>query len=285
MPTLIEALQKSEAYLKERGIDRARTEAQEIFQRALGLTKIQLYLKHDLPFSADELERVRPLVARRGRREPLQWILGETGFYAHDFRVRPGVLCPRPDTETLVDAALALIPEGDGDPFYVADLGSGTGCVGLSLAAARPRVRLYAVDLSDEALACTRENTEKLGLKDRVAVLRGDLLGAVPPGRPVDLVVSNPPYVLPEEIDAAMPEVRDWEPRLALDGGPDGLDVYRRLIPQAAARARVGLAVEIGHAQGPAVIELFAQAGLRDLQLKRDLGQRDRVVLGRRPEG
>ena len=285
MPTLIEALQKSEAYLKERGIDRARAEAQEIFQRALGLTKIQLYLKHDLPFSADELERVRPLVARRGRREPLQWILGETGFYAHDFRVRPGVLCPRPDTETLVDAALALIPEGDGDPFYVADLGSGTGCVGLSLAAARPRVRLYAVDLSDEALACTRENTEKLGLKDRVAVLRGDLLAAVPPGRPVDLVVSNPPYVLPEEIDAAMPEVRDWEPRLALDGGPDGLDVYRRLIPQAAARARVGLAVEIGHAQGPAVIELFAQAGLRDLQLKRDLGQRDRVVLGRRPEG
>jgi release factor glutamine methyltransferase len=284
MPTLIEALQKSEAYLKERGIDRARLEAQELFQHALGLTKIQLYLKHDLPFSPAELERVRPLITRRGRREPLQWILGEAGFYAHDFRVRPGVLCPRPDTEALVDAALALIPEGDGDPFYVADLGSGTGCVGLSLAAARPRVRLYAVDLSDDALACTRENTEKLGLKDRVAVLRGDLLAAVPPGRPVDLVVSNPPYVLPAEIEAAMPEVRDWEPRLALDGGPDGLEIYRRLIPQAAARACVGLAVEIGHTQGPAVIELFAQAGLRDLQLKRDLGQRDRVVVGRCPE-
>ena len=146
-----------------------------------------------------------------------------------------------------------------------------------------PRLRVYAVDLSEAALANTRANVEALGLGERVAVLKGDLLAPIPPHRPVDLVVSNPPYIASAVLDGLQPEVRDHEPKAALDGGPDGLQVYRRLLPMAAARARVGVAVEIGHDQGPAVMALFRAAGLQGLRCLPDLGHRDRVVLGTVP--
>src|SRR5690606_16742019 len=147
-----------------------------------------------------ELERLRPLVARRGRREPMAWILGHREFHTLDLEVGPGVLVPRPDTETLVDAALAWIPEGP-EPIHVADVGCGSGAVGLAVAAVRPAVRVYAIDLAPEPLEITRRNVRRLGLEKRVAVLQGDLLDPVPPDRPIEWVLSNPPYIASRDID------------------------------------------------------------------------------------
>lgn len=280
MITLVEVLVRTEGYLRERGVDSPRLEAELLLCKVLGLKRMELYLKYDRPFGADELEALRPLVARRGRREPMAWVLGSTGFHAIDLETHAGVLVPRPDTETVVELALDWIP-ADADPVYVADIGCGTGAIGLAIAAARPGVRVYAVDRAKEALENTRANVAALGLGQRVGVLAGDLLDAIPPQRPIDWVISNPPYIPSGDIPGLMPEVSRHEPRLALDGGADGLDVYRRLIPVAAKRARLGVIVEVGIHQAGQVADLFRRAGLVDLTTRADLGGVVRVVAGR----
>jgi release factor glutamine methyltransferase len=277
---LVEVLAVTTEHFRAQGIPSPRLDAELLLAHALGLSRIKLYLEFDRPLSEEELATLRPLVRRRAAREPLAWVLGSKGFHAHDFAVGPGTLVPRPDTETLVELALAWIPE-DEDPVYVADVGSGTGCIGLSVAAARPGVRLFALDLSDVALATTRKNVEALGLGARVAVLRSDLLAGVPTGRPIDWVLSNPPYIPSGDIDGLAPEVSRHEPRLALDGGVDGLEVYRRLIPQAASRARKGVILEIGQGQQAAVGAMLEAAGL-EVETREDLAGIVRVVAGRK---
>lgn len=280
--TLGQVLKKSQDWLRQRGVDSPRLDAELLAAHALGITeRVRLYLELERPLTTEEAAAIRSLVQRRGAREPVAWITGRRGFHDLDLLVHKDVLVPRPDTEALVEALLARIPVDS--ELLVADLGCGTGAIGLALAAARPGIKLYAVDLSDAALENTRANVAALGLATRVAVLKGDLLAAVPAHRSVDVVVSNPPYIATATLAGLQPEVREHEPRLALDGGDDGLDVYRRLVPEAARRARLGLAVEIGHDQGPAVAALFHQAGLQGVQVLRDLGHRDRVVLGTVP--
>lgn len=284
-PSVVEILTRTEAWLRRRGITAPRREAELLLCHVLSVARLQLYLLHDRPMTAHELEMLRPLVARRGEREPLSWILGSRGFHAIELEIEPGVLDPRPDTEALVDAALAQIPADAQTPVYVADIGSGSGAVGLAIAAARPAVHLYAVDIDPVALKVTRHNTERLGLSDRVAVLSGDLLSAVPDARPIDWVVSNPPYIPSAEIDGLMPEVSRHEPRRALDGGPDGLRIIRRLVPQAAARARAGILLEVGHDQAARVADILRRAGLTGTETFADLGGVQRVVLGRSGPG
>ncbi len=349
--SLREVLAGAERWLAGRGVPGPRADAQALLAHVLGLSKMQLYLQLDRPLTEEERASAREALRRRGEREPLAWITGSTGFHAIDLHTPADVLVPRPDTETLVERALAWIdhahgsappprpvrpreriaeedevvapeladatwgddddapaqasppprrPEGamaspadapapeaasgpDADPIYVADVGAGTGAVGLALAAARPGVRVYATDVSEAALSATRANVEALGLGQRVAVLKGPLLTPIPPRRPVDWVVSNPPYIPTAHLAGLEPEVSRWEPRLALDGGADGLDVYRALIPAARARARRGLLVEIGHDQAEAVAGLFRAAGFTDVTVWQDLGRRDRVVGGRIP--
>lgn len=280
MIPLIEVVQKTSAFFQERGIPSARLDAELIVGHVLGLDRVKVYLNFDRPLSDAELEALRPLVRRRAAREPLAWVLGVKEFFGRDFTVRPGVLVPRPDTETLIEAFLAEGSASD-EPVYVVDVGSGSGCIGLTIALERPDVRLFAVDLSEDALACTRANVERHGLKDRVAVLRGDALAPVPATRPIDWVVSNPPYIPTAELAGLAPEVAKLEPKLALDGGADGLDVYRRLVPAAAARARKGVVVEVGAGQAPAVAALMEAAGLT-AEAKKDLAGVERVVIGRR---
>ena len=356
MKPLVEVLTSTTAWFKERGIPSARLDAELLLGHVLGLDRVRVYLAFDRPLKDEELERLRPLVRRRGNREPLAWILGHKEFYGRDFVVTPGVLVPRPDTETLIEAVLAWIPassasgggggaprnappaakkslpwndsvaaeataatpalspepdtaataaasaeqaeppraggvagggsplpqETPDQPVYVADIGSGTGCIGLTLALERPALRLYAVDRADEPLAATRANVAALGLDKRVAVLRGDLLAAIPTNRPIDWVVSNPPYIPADDLAGLEPEVRDHEPRGALDGGADGLDVYRRLVPVAAARARQGVIVEVGAGQAQAVAALMTAAGLSDVRIWKDLSGTERVVGGRK---
>jgi release factor glutamine methyltransferase len=187
------------------------------------------------------------------------------------------VLCPRPDTETLVEAALEWIGS-PAEPVYVADVGCGSGAVGLAIAAACEQVRVYAIDVDRTALDLTLANVKRLGLEKRVAVLEGDLLSPVPPHRPIDWVVSNPPYVPTGDIDALEPEVSRWEPRRALDGGRDGLDVVRRLVPLAARRARAGVLLEIGVHQAAPALQVLARAGLVEGRAWTDLGGVHRVV-------
>ena len=277
---LVDVLTRTEGWFRQRGIDTPRLDAELILCKVLGMERLQLYLAHDRPMNPKELGDLRDLVKRRGSREPIAWLLGTQGFHAIDLDVIPGVLVPRPDTETLVEAAIEWI-DPSADPVYVADVGSGSGAVGLALASALPSVRVYAVDRAPEALACTRRNVEKLGLEKRVAVLEGDLLGPIPTHRPIDWVLSNPPYIPSPDFDSLQPEVSVHEPRLALDGGQDGLDVYRRLIPAAAKRASKGVVVEVGHDQASRVMGLFRRAGLTDVRTWDDLGGITRVVGGR----
>ena len=197
-------------------------------------------------------------------------------------RVTPDVLTPRPDSETLLDAVLPLFPEGR--PFKVLDLGVGSGAILLAILAERPTAVGLGVDISEEALAVARENAANLGLAGRAALLRTDWTAGLEPAS-FDLAVSNPPYIPTGDIASLDVEVRDHEPKLALDGGEDGLDAYRALAPAilAVLRSDGVFAVEIGVGQRQAVEALFREAGAVDLRVVPDLGGRDRVVVGRKP--
>ena len=279
MIALVEVLQKSAALFKQKGIDSPRLDAELIVGNVLELDRVALYLQHDRPLAEQEVDRIRELVRRRARREPLAYVLGHREFWSMDLLVRPGVLVPRPDTETLVEAALALVPEGE--RFFVADVGTGSGAVALAIAKERPEARVFATDIADDALRVAKENATRLGLEERVAFLKGPLLDPIPTDRTIDLVVSNPPYIPSADIAGLMPDVRDYEPRLALDGGPDGLDVIRALIA-ASTRARRGIAIEVGAGQAETVCALVREGGFPQVRTRKDLAGIDRVVVGTR---
>jgi release factor glutamine methyltransferase len=276
---LVEVLQKSAALFKQKGIDSPRLDAELIVGHVLALDRVALYLQHDRPLGDTEVDHIRELVRRRARREPLAYVLGRREFWSMDLLVRPGVLVPRPDTETLVEAALELVPEGE--RFFVADVGTGSGAVALAIAKERPESRLFATDIADEPLRVAKENATRLGLGDRIAFLKGPLLEPIPPDRPIDLVVSNAPYIPTADIATLMPDVRDHEPRQALDGGPDGLHIIRALIA-ASTRARRGIALEVGKGQADTVSELLRTAAFAAVRTKKDLAGIDRVVVGTR---
>jgi len=279
MQTLVEVIKKTEVYFRNKGISSPRLEVDLIMGKVLGLSRLDLYMHFDRPLTEAELSPLRELVRRRARREPLAWILGSQGFYNEEFLVHPNVLVPRPDTEELVEAALEMLP-ADEDAVVV-DIGSGTGCVGLTLALERPKLRVYSIDVSAAALTCTQANIDKFDLSERVTLLEGSLLSPLPADLTVDLIVSNPPYIETDDLAGLEPEVSTHEPRLALDGGADGLDIYRTLIPAAASRARRGVLVEVGAGQAEAVSALFRAAGLIDIATRKDLGGHERVVSGR----
>ncbi len=282
MKTLLDVLQRTEAWFRSRELPSPRFDAEVLIAQVLGMKRLQLYMEYDRPFSPEELEALRVLVRRRGNREPLHHITGQRGFHAIELDLTPDVLVPRPDTEVLVETALSWMEE-DPDPVFVVDVGTGSGAIALSIATARPGARVYAVDISPKALAVAKANGTRLGLTDRVAFLRGHLLDPIPESRQIDWVVSNPPYIPTRVIDTLEPEVARFEPRIALDGGRDGLGVYRELIPAARARARKGLLLEIGHDQGEAVSSLMRDHGFEGVEVIGDYGGNDRVVAGRIP--
>jgi release factor glutamine methyltransferase len=228
---------------------------------------------------AEAEARLEAFVARRERREPISLILGRKGFWTLMLSVGPGVLTPRPETETILDVVLpAFAPER---AFSVLDLGVGSGAILLSILAERPKAKGLGVDVSEEALAVARDNAAQLGLEGRTALLRSDWTTGLA-DESFDLVVSNPPYIPTDDIARLQPEVRDHDPRLALDGGPEGLDAYRLLAPEIIRVLRPAgmFAVEVGVGQADDVAALFREAGAEALAVHNDLATHPRVVAG-----
>ncbi len=266
----------TQGFFARGGVDAPRLTAEILLAHALSCDRVRLYLDFDKPLGPVELAAFRELVRRRAAGEPTAWLTGRRAFRAHDFRVTPDVLVPRPETELVVEAALGLLPPGGA----LLDLCTGSGCIAVSAALARPDARVVATEISTAALAVARENGAALGAA--VTFLEGDLDAPLGPAERFDVVVSNPPYVPAAEIDGLAREVRR-EPRLALDGGPDGLSVIRRLLARAPSRLRPGgaLVVEMHESHAGPLPGLCREAGLVGVEVGRDLAGLPRWVVAR----
>jgi len=281
--TVLELLRWTTQHFAARGIDTARLDAECLLAHALGSDRLRLYLDFEKPVEADERARFRELVRRRaGERIPVSQLLGRREFWSLSLAVNGDVLTPRPDTETLVTAALALFPEREAE-LDVLDVGTGSGAVALALATERPRARLVATDASPAALAVARANAERLGLADRIRFVEGDAYAAAGDAR-FDLVVSNPPYLADAEAAGLAPELAH-EPRAALFAGPTGTELLERLAAGAPRVLRPGgaIALEIAPDQAGVVAGFLARAGLVDVTTHSDLARRPRVVSARLP--
>lgn len=277
--TLVQAWKSSRAKLEATGIDQPVIDARLMLEAAAGVSRMDILTDPHRQLTDEQQAMLDSYIDRRARREPVSHILGRKGFWKIMVGVTPNVLTPRADTETLVETALGHFPEGM--RFTMLDLGVGSGAILLAILAERPAAKGLGVDISEEALAVARENAANLDLNNRVSLLRGDWTAGLGENQ-FDLVTANPPYIPTRDIEGLDPEVRDHEPRLALDGGPDGLDAYRILAPEVLRVLKPGglFIVEIGFDQSEAVEALFKAAGGKDVQTKKDLSTNDRVVFG-----
>lgn len=275
--TVVELLRVTAPYLAKKGSPSARLDAELLLAETLGLPgRIELYLQHDRPLTGAEVEGYRELVRRRSQGEPVAYLLGRARFYEEELEVTPAVLVPRPDTETLIEAALERLPAGT--TAHVADVGTGSGAIAIALARKRPGLRVTATELSPPAAAVARRNVARYGLEARVEVVVTDLLAGL--GSSFELVLSNPPYIADDD-PRVDPGVRRFEPAQALFAGPDGLSVIRRLLAEVPPLLAPGgaLLVEVGAGQAPAVAESAAALGWPGATFAKDLGGIERVVV------
>lgn len=268
------------------GVDSPRLDAEVLLAHCLEMTREQLVIAGDLPLTLAAARGFEILLGRRLQREPIAYITGKQEFWSLDFLVTPDVLIPRPETERLIEAALLLGAEmASHQPLRVLDIGTGSGAIAVSLAKEMPTALIYATDISPAALAVARRNALRHRVADRMRFFCGDMLAAL--GEKIarfDLLVSNPPYIRRAEIDTLEPEVRDWEPRGALDGGADGLNFYRLIAAQAwrYLNSNGAVVLEIDAAVGFEVAALFQQAErYREVAILQDYSGRDRVVVAK----
>lgn len=282
MQTLLEVLKKTTDYFDRNGVDNPRLNAEQLFAHVLGCKRLDLYLQFERPLEAELLDRLRPLVARRARREPLQYILGEWTFGDLTLATDSRALIPRPETEELVGATVELL--GAGTPKRILDLGTGSGAIALALAAKYPDAEVVGVDASATALELAAANARRTGLEERVQLAQSDWLSAV--DEQFDLIISNPPYLTEAEWTEAEPEVRDYEPKDALVAPDEGMAALKEIIQQAATRylARAThslLALETGIAQHQALRAWGQECGFNGCQSRQDLSMRDRFLFFR----
>jgi release factor glutamine methyltransferase len=273
-------------YLTSKGVEAPRLSAELLLCHVLGLKRIDLYTQFSKPVAAEQLALLRDLVKRAGQYEPVAYLTGKTEFYSLELNITRDCMIPRPETELLVQRAIEFLRTRNGTQS-VCDLCTGSGCIAAAIAKNFPSVRLIATDISDAALAVAAGNIEKHQLADRVTLLCGDLFE--PLVRPLDagkfdLIVCNPPYVSSAEYDSLDKNVKNYEPRLALHAGVDGLDVYRRIVEKIDQFLKPGAALmlEIGYAQGPAVKELLEQtAAFAEIKIEKDYHDNDRIITAR----
>ncbi len=276
-PTLLTAWKGAQARLKAAGIDSPSIDARLLLEASTGAGRVDILTDPYRVVDADKIAALDAMIERRLKREPVSRILGKKGFWKIMLNVTPDVLSPRPDTETLLDVVVRAFPPHRA--FDMIDLGTGSGAILLAALMERAGARGVGTDISTEAIAVARENAANLDLDGRCTFIRTDWATGFADDS-FDLVVSNPPYIPTGDIPGLDPEVRDHDPHLALDGGPDGLQPYRDLAPEIARILRPGgvFAVEIGWDQGEPVKALFEAAGFTGVKVVKDLGDRDRVV-------
>lgn len=277
--TLVKAWTAAKDRLKDAGIDQPSIDARLMLEVAAGVTRTEIVTDPYRELTTEQEAMLEDYLARRSRREPVSHIIGRKGFWKILLQVNKNVLTPRPETEVIVDEVLKAFPEQM--PFSMLDLGVGSGTILLAVLAERPAAKGLGVDASDEALAVAKDNAANLDLNTRAAFMHGDWTTGLGDAT-FDLVVSNPPYIPTAVIETLEPEVRDHEPRLALDGGTDGLDAYRQLAPEILRVLKPGgmFAVEIGYDQSNDVEALFNAAGAQQVRTVKDLSTHDRVVTG-----
>jgi release factor glutamine methyltransferase len=269
--------------LESNRIPEFRLKAEWILGHVLKCRGLELPFQRNRELNGVQLKQIASLVRRVAVGEPLQYALGDTEFMGRVFKTDWRALIPRPETETLVDNVLACKDAWSSKPPSVGEVGTGSGCIIISLALAHPEGVYVAVDASAEALDLSRENARILGVEENIKFVRGDLLTGVPP-RSLNLVVSNPPYVSTNEIETLRPDICNHEPRIALDGGPDGFSVITRLVPQALDSLRPGgwLFMEMGEDQGERVESLMKKNGFEKVEIRKDLAGHDRMACGRK---
>lgn len=283
MWTVRSTLEWMRGYLERHGDEHPRLSAEWLMCAATGFSRIEVYMNYDRPLDAGELSILREGVKRRGAGEPLQYVTGEMPFRHIVLKCAPGVLIPRPETEILVDCVLEYIDKQDG-PQHVLEIGTGTGCISLSIAGERPGTTVVATDISPDAIALATRNREALGCEDVVEIVHTDIAEGVEGADKAafDVLVSNPPYIPSAIVDTLPREVGSFEPRLALDGGQDGLDVFHRIVQTAKGVLREGglMAFELHEdclqlaARDQQVNEHF-----QDIRIVKDLTGRDRILL------
>lgn len=282
--TIATLLETAAGYLRDKGSSSPRLDAELLLAETLGLERIHLYTEFDRPLAAGEVDSFRVLVARRAAHEPVAYILGRAHFRRLQLEVRPAVLIPRPETEELVEAALELLRrrppwrEKGSPACLIADVGTGSGAIALSLAQ-EGGYPVLATDIRAEALAVASRNAAAVGVEALVELKQTDLLAGVPDAS-LHLVVSNPPYVTSGDMASLAPDIRMFEPETALEAGPDGLAVIRRLLPEVARALRPGgsLLLEVGDGQAEAVVGLALEAGFSTATVRKDMSQKDRIV-------
>lgn len=282
--TVLEVIQKSAEFLAKKGVDSPRLQTELLLAHVLKLPRMKLYLDFERQLSAAEADTLRELVKRRGQREPLQHILGTTSFCGLEIAVNRHVLVPRPETELLAEAGWESLSTLKSRCPTALDLGTGSGCLAIALAAKCQEARVMATDMSAEAIAVATENAARHGVRDRIEFRCGAGFAAVPADTRFDLITSNPPYIPSAEIASLQPEVREFDPRAALDGGPDGLDFYRLIAEQAPPflQPQGRLMVEIGDGQAEAVRAILEPQNWVVEAVKQDYTQRPRILIARR---
>jgi release factor glutamine methyltransferase len=285
--TVLEAIQRSTEFLAKKGVDSPRLQTELLLAHLLQRPRMQLYLNFERALTPPEIESFRELVKRRGLREPLQHILGTTSFCGLEIAVNRHVLIPRPETELLAERGWTFLNQlspPNPQPSTALDFGTGSGCLAIALAHHCPAAQVQAIDVSPAALALARENAARHGLAGRIEFREGDGFAAVPAGKQFDLIISNPPYIPSAEIATLQPEVRDYDPGGALDGGPEGLDYYRRLAAEAGPFLKPGgrLMLEIGDGQAARVGEILQQQKWIVEALLEDYNHTLRIVIARR---
>ncbi|HWD20183.1 MAG TPA: peptide chain release factor N(5)-glutamine methyltransferase [Verrucomicrobiae bacterium] len=285
--TILEAIQRSADFLAKKGVDSPRLQVELLLAHVLKMPRMKLYLGFERALQTAELDELRALVQRRGQREPLQQIIGSVSFCGLELTVNRNVLVPRPETELLAERAWKFLQSSAaGEGPLALDMGTGSGCLAIALTTHVPSAVICATDLSNEALALAAQNAAQHDVAARIVFRQGDGFAAVDPAARFHLIVSNPPYIPSAEIEQLDPEVRDFEPRAALDGGADGQDFYRRLAAEGRGFLRPGgrLMVELEEEGAAATRAIFADAGWVVEALELDDNRKPRILIARAAE-